>query len=354
MENTNDNEKYELDEMEQLYQMFQKVCKLFQSDFVKYSGIATVGVTIALWIIRSLGYCYQLGKFAVYGIDKCYVDVMSGNFILNIVQTVAVCIVFFAINYVYFKLSIPTGGCKLQLRRRIKKLGFCVGEIVILLGCVMFSEGISPIDLWKDLKSTSIAQNISFGIIILLIWVMINLLGMQANWFRKEAVRKEKKKNSKVHEQSVQKLDEGTGVENKEKQKGKNKKEKKQKKKEREEHKKYRKWFTMLRAGLICFSLELALMYGMGRYEENCRVEYKVVVEDAEIEQSSKYVFVNKKDDSAHMLYPVVYENQDIYILTRLYKNEDEIEIDYSYQRIINKENIEVQQLNDIKYIEFE
>ncbi len=94
---------------------------------------------------------------------------------------------------------------------------------------------------------------------------------------------------------------------------------------------------------LIIFSVELFMVYCFSRSNEKDRVAYKVIIEFEEYneKQECEYVFRNEGDKMAIQVYPVVYENGDVYILSRLYKEENETKMDYNYQRIIEKENIE-------------
>ena len=72
MENTNENKGRFLLDYELLEKGIRKIKDSSVKDFAKFSAITAVCFSIAIWVTRSFGYFYTLGRFSVYHIDKSY------------------------------------------------------------------------------------------------------------------------------------------------------------------------------------------------------------------------------------------------------------------------------------------
>ena len=92
----------------------------------------------------------------------------------------------------------------------------------------------------------------------------------------------------------------------------------------------------VLGALLLTCIAEFILMYLVGRETERQRDEFKVVIEETEIGEDNGY------------LYPVIYENQDIYILSRIYKNGNVLEIDTSFLKEIDKKGVSTYYISNL------
>ena len=66
---------------------------------------------------------------------------------------------------------------------------------------------------------------------------------------------------------------------------------------------------------------------------------YNVVIEET-VYSDLDYVFADQ-DGNTCIIYPIIYEDKDVYIVSRIYKKDGSVEIDNGYQRIIDKDNIE-------------
>lgn len=93
-------------------------------------------------------------------------------------------------------------------------------------------------------------------------------------------------------------------------------------------------------------------MYLNGIICENSRTEYKVIICEVTEKSESKYCFSGEDKDVS--IYPIVYENEDCYILSRIYNENDEIKLDYDYQQIVSKENQETYMISNIYEINVE
>lgn len=98
---------------------------------------------------------------------------------------------------------------------------------------------------------------------------------------------------------------------------------------------------NMIFTVFITVALEILLMYILGITYENDRSSYKIVLVEQEADEDSKYIFHYQSRQMNYTICPIVFENSDYYILTRLYKRDGKIEMDYEYQKIIEKTDTE-------------
>ena len=66
------------------------------------------------------------------------------------------------------------------------------------------------------------------------------------------------------------------------------------------------------------------------------------------MDKEDKYAFEYSSESLSYELYPVVFENQDCYIVSKLYQEEDDIKIAYNYQKIIPKDGVVTYMVSDI------
>ncbi len=339
MENTNENNLFDFLDNKLLGKALQKIREFSAKDFAKFSAITAVCFSIALWITRSLGYFYTLGRFSVYHIDKAYIDVWSEGFLIQVIQSASTCIVLLAINYMYFQLSIQSGSK--NVKRRIKKIGFILLEFIALSVWVLYTNGIDFIDLLKELPDTPIVKIIALVIVWSLVLIMVNAFGIEATIFYKMSI-KEKKGVSEG----------GKGVEIQLEKKDKNKK-KKQNDKEKNDTKqsdiKYQRWIRVIEILLITCILEFFFMYVIGILAERQRNEYKFVIEDAEIVEDDEYVFTDRNNGTSYYIYPIIYEDQDVYILSQIGKNEEGLIINYDFLKVIDKEDVSTYYVDNLR-----
>jgi hypothetical protein len=162
----------------------------------------------------------------------------------------------------------------------------------------------------KDLTGNNIV-----AILLLLAFTcfMVNIYGIEFAIEKKLANRKKKKKESKIGKREE--------VDDKNLDKRSNQR--------------------MIFAIIITVALEILLMYILGVAYENGRCSYKLVLVEQEVTEDSKYIFRYQNGKKNYIICPIVFENNDCYILTRLYKEDGKIKIEYEYQKIIEKTDVE-------------
>lgn len=292
------------------YKVIKKCKEIAEEDFTKFSALFVAVMTVGLWVIKGMWYAYQTGRFSVYGIDSCYISSDNESILLQIIQMTAVLVVLFSINYIYYKISISEDKSKFHWRRKLRLLAYWLTEMFLLFILVLITSGINIIDLIKD----STANNVVVLLIaIIFACFVVNIYGIEFAIEKKLSSRKSKKLESKA--------------------------EKKKDIEEENQHKRNGK--NMIFAVFITVALEILLMYIFGIVLENDRDSYKLVLVEQETSEDSQYIFQYQSGQMNYTICPIVFENSDYYILTRLYKRDGKIEIDYEYQKIIGKTDIE-------------
>lgn len=340
MENTNDKNLFLFLDDKLLGKILQKIKEFMEKDFAKFSAITALCFSIAIWVIRSLGYFYTLGRFSVYHIDKSYIDVWTEGFLIQVIQTVSTCIFLLVINYMYFKLSIPQGDK--NAKRRLKKAGFIFLEFIALSAWILFTKEISVLSLLKELPYNLLLKIVAFFIVWAIALAMVNAVGIEATIFYKMSIKEKKNvtKNIKEIKPKLEKKDK-----NKEQQEKKNDEEIVIDQSDIE----YRGWVRAIEVLIIICILEFGLMYGVGVFTERYRSEFKVVVEEAETVVEDEYIFTNQETGESYYLYPIIYENEDVYILSQAAENEEGFSVNCDYQKVVDKKDVSTYYVDTLK-----
>lgn len=104
---------------ENMVQVVVEECKkIAKEDFGKFSAIVAVIFSAGLWIVKSMWYSYMSGKLSVYKIDRCYINADSENIFLQIIQVVAIIVIGFFVNYLYYKISVAEDQSRLSWKKR--------------------------------------------------------------------------------------------------------------------------------------------------------------------------------------------------------------------------------------------
>lgn len=104
---------------------------------------------------------------------------------------------------------------------------------------------------------------------------------------------------------------------------------------------------------VLIFSIESILICYYGYREVNNRTNFKIIEEQMVLtKENSQYCFDSKKLNSKVVYYPIIFENDDVYIVTRLEKNDNGIFLNYHYQMIIEKEKVETIYYEDYRKLD--
>ena len=93
---------------------------------------------------------------------------------------------------------------------------------------------------------------------------------------------------------------------------------------------------------VLTIAVEMLVVYVIAERTEISRKGYKVIMSESQEFSETPYDITYVADNNKYQVYPIVFENRDCYILTRLYYKNGEVKIDYNYQRIVEKSGQEI------------
>lgn len=290
--------------------------ELLEKDYVKEGAVIAALFSIGIWIIKSLWYAYQSGRFSVYGIDRCYINLDNENIFLQVIQLVAIVVVWAFVNYIYYKISISEDDAKGHWKRKLKLLLFWLLEMLVLAGIVIIMAKIKIPDLIQEMTPKYVIYML---FALFLLSLMINIYGIEFSVDYKIAKRKINKKGAEMNEGS-------TG--NKEIS--------------------YQRIRDIAVIIIATIAIEMGVVYFLGVKFESDKQDYKIIMTESDLKDTSEYCFYYGELGCGYEIYPIIYENQDSYIVSRLYKDEGKIKIEYEYQKILAKDNIETFKVDNI------
>lgn len=300
--------------------LIKKVRHYAKKHFNRFSAILVAVTTIGLWLIRACGYIYQSAKLAVYNIDKSYIS-LDDNFFLQIIEGLVAVIIIIVMNYIYFCVAANEDGTKLHLKRKCHLMFLGIIESLLVIGYAILEINYGIDGFIKEIRAYSFATWIKFIMILVIGFFSYNSIGILAICSK----RKAQKDNNKV------------SCDDKKRVKRKNKR---------------KESFRLLIMAVVMLAFVCLYIYVCGMFRENHRVTYKVILEQTEEDMTDNKIFSFENDDK-YLLYIVVYENEDVYILCQLYKSEGEISIDTNYQRLVSKYDIVTYTCDDIYKISY-
>lgn len=288
--------------------------KITKENFAIYSTIAAVIYSVILWCIKSIWYAYWSGRFWVYKIDRCYIDTGSEKAFLQIIQWVLLFVVWLIINYIYYMILVSEDVTRFHWKRKIKCFLFYIVEMATILEIALVSSNTKFQELVNEITARNFLPTL---ILIIILCFIIDIFAIQ---FAIE----ERLKRKKLKEATVQKNAKMTNEQ---------------------------------RIKIILIVWSIALVLGIGfaflqsKNNEESRCRYKVIMIPSEEEAESEFDIEYLRDNNKYKICPVAYENQDCYIVTRLYNEDGKIKIDYNYQKILNKDEYETIYLDDVYQI---
>lgn len=276
--------------------IYTKLKGLSNKDLTKISTIGAVAFIVLAWVVKAGWYAYMLGKFKVYNIDSCYFNSDNDNIILETLKLVVLAVILFFVNYCYYNLL-----CAKNIR---KIICFWIVEMFLVFLLIFFTSSTSV----KMLSQVDFKIAIFFILVDGIICYVINIYAILYYADRnKKRVKKEMVHNT-----------ESIG----------NKKSK----------------YYLLLDFVIVIAFELVFIYSLGFLLEKNRTSYKVVVNPDLVELEE----LNLENND---IYPIIYENNDIYILSQLYREGQINKINYNFQKVIDKKGIETIYIQNIDLI---
>lgn len=276
-------------------------------------------------IMRVALYAYYSGILSVYRIDPTYIKT-DENSLFGFVYYLAVAVVIFLMNYIFLWTAMGDGK-RSPVLRILHTVLLMLAETIFIAVFVFFElktviPGYFGV-LWQAKREIFSLLRImllqSFAVVLI-----TNSFGMAA-----VIIFAFQKPSEKVHrDRTDQKTDPMIG-----------------------QPKNESKYSVELIAMVIIMSASLLVFKVSAIWSERERTEYKLVcevlTENQREEIEEKYLFFN--DGKPISVFPVVFENEEVYILSRLYRAEDGgIKMDYDYQKVIGKLGVETYFVKDI------
>ncbi len=276
-------------------------------------------------IMRVALYAYYSGILSVYRIDPTYIKT-DENSLFGFVYYLAVAVVIFLMNYIFLWTAMGDGK-RSPVLRILHTVLLMLAETIFIAVFVFFElktviPGYFGV-LWQAKREIFSLLRImllqSFAVVLI-----TNSFGMAA-----VIIFAFQKPSEKVHrDRTDQKTDPMIG-----------------------QPKNESKYSVELIAMVIIMSASLLVFKVSAIWSERERTEYKLVcevlTENQREEIEEKYLFFN--DGKPISVFPVVFENEEVYILSRLYRAEDGgIKMDYDYQKVIGKLGVETYFVEDI------
>ena len=289
---------------------------------IELGSIIGVLFIACVWTLKSIWYFFYLGKFACYGIDSSYINAESENVFLQIIYTIALLVVWFYANLVFYRIATYK---KSKIVRIGKLIVLCVIEGLILFIVVM---GMSNTNVFKLIREMNMKIFLVFVIIQSLLVIAVNTFAISSLW--------------------------GKWIENREKKRKKSPKKNSVKRKSKDDsvdiNKNTQKVRTIV-AFIGTLSVMLFLIFGASWFCERFRTNYKIIMDD-NVMQENEMVVLNPENKEG-VVYIVIHEDEDEYIVTKLSKIANEMVMDYDYLKSISKENIATYYVRDIYDIDY-
>ena len=274
---------------ESLPQYMYEICKKYWNEkFSQFSACVAIVFSMALWIIKGIWYTYMAGRFSVYKIDKCYIDMNNDSVFLQTIQLIAYLTIGIFSNYVFYKI----------LKTKKKKVRniviFVAIEVVILFFIAFVSNDFTVEQLYSQLTPGLVVT-----VLILYIIVVVLINSFAINLVHSE---RKKEKIARTQKQNISRK-------------------------------------NQIKDLIVAFTITLAIGFGytywIAETAEQHREDYKILE-------------LTNTDEEDMMLYAVVYETQDSYIVVETQIKNGKLDLNQKAQKIIEKEGQTVYYINNI------
>lgn len=106
--------------------------KEVKMDYKRICATVATLAPLAIGAAKAMWYAYQSGRFSVYDIANVYMEQNSESILFQIVRLIAVIIVWFSINYLYYVIASTADDSKFHWKRKIRILFFWTIELICL------------------------------------------------------------------------------------------------------------------------------------------------------------------------------------------------------------------------------
>lgn len=270
-------------------------------------AIISVACAAGAFLLRGYWYLYEWGYYNSIGLSRLYIDVESAGTIYYVLTYMGLAGLMIFSNYLVYFL------CK----NRYARIAFVIEavETVILVFVVLVTSNVTIQEAVEELKEYGLQKMFEEVLLKLFILVVvINLYGMIYGMYFRYS------KSGTLRETD-------------------------------DDWKKYISFSPQMGLlFLIIIIFEGFITFYIGADAGNDKKDYKIIVENIVLEDGEKvqekYIFT--LGDSKMRIYPILYEDEERFIISMLCKKEDEIIIESAWQKVIAKEGIETIYCKDI------
>lgn len=274
-------------------------------------------------MLKGFWYFFKWGYFKALGLNILYIDVEGAGAMYNVLGYVGLAVIFLFSNYCIYNFW----------NQKDKLLVFLtlLFEVIIFWIIVFILSNTSPCEACEEMiRENLILQYTGLTLCIFLFVICFNLFGIYGvivKKYYKVQIEKDTENNKK--EDNKKKIEKVAKTDNNYIQK---------------------KIIIFIAAAIIIIAVEGAALFLLGMHSGNQKRNYKLVIKKIEDENIDEQYSI-KIGGSKCIVYPVLHENTDNYIVSCLYKNNGEIKVMFQYQKIISKENIETIYYDDISIL---
>jgi len=271
--------------------------KIDKQDIAIYTAISGA----AMVLINLMWYFYMLGYFQFYGIGSVYIQFKGDILIYQVIGYLLFTCILVFINLSTYYLFIK------------KQIAWMIVELLVIAIIMTVAFALLA---HETLGFSEFIQLFIRGIIVTLI---VSFVGIYLGFYKLWEDKNNKKKSIDANNANHNSCDPLIKV------------------------------LKFMGAFIIMMSIIVFSFYWAGGDDASKKRDYKVIVENVNGQKSkATYIFQTATPSDAFAVYPIVYETQEQYFVTRLVNKDGAISIDCNYQKIMEKKGIATMRINNI------
>lgn len=290
----------------------KKESKYVPQNITEIIALFTVVVTIVAFLLRICWYVHELGYCKAIGVSRLYIEVDNIGNLYYLIYFLGLAVILVASNCLIYLFVVE---------KRIKALLFGLGIEVFLFWVFLFVYiNADVIDVISEIINYGLLKEYLLLLVkVMLLVAVFNLSGLGFG-ISKIVVRKKPEEENYTADNQKKRVD-------------------------------IKIVFLFIVTTIIAEGFATFLV---GVSDGNKQKSYKVIIEEISVDDlekiDGKYVFSFEGNDVRK--YPVLYENDEEYIISNLYWNKEKIDIEKERQKVIPKEGIETIYVEDIFAVE--
>ena len=260
----------------------------------KIIAILTAVCTILSFLVRGFYYVYQWGGFNAFGVDRIYIDVEGMGILYNALAYLGIAILWVVSNYFTYLFWVN--------KKKIYVLLFWFVEVILFWAIVICTSGNNLVNVILDiLKQENALGYLELTWKMMKIVIALNVYGVYVGFSWKKEGRTEPNAIKYTFQEIVKKIV----------------------------------------VFVIIVVVEGVATFCMGASDAKAREDYKLILENVEKNDTIEDRYLFPGEENLVRIYPVLHEDDDIYIISYLCNEESNIYIETGHQKVIAKTNVE-------------